>query len=298
VNDEAFNLIEFQEYFGSEEACLQAVERVRWPKGFICPACGHDGGYRISTRPVWQCACCEHQTSITAGTLFHKTRIPLRKWFLIMYLVAQDKGGASALRLSKLLKLRYDTAWHILHKIRLAMAKRDEAIRLSGYIEIDEGFFGAAAKGKSGRGALKKVPVLVMVESAGRRAGSISMQRIDRVNMDNILNTVRSLVEPNQYFRSDGWQAYHVLRADHQLKMGPIPPQRLDRELHWVHIAISLAKRFILGTYHGVSGKYLQPYLDEFCYRFNRRQHGNRIFSHLLTALTFSNPIHYSALSG
>lgn len=295
----AYSLIEFQRRFSSEEDCLQAIEKVRWPNGFVCPACGHDFGYRVKMLYKYQCAVCTRQTSVTAGTIFHKTRIPLPKWFLIMYLVAHDKGGASALRLSRLLGMRYDTVWHILHKIRQAMSSREQAIQLSGYIEIDEGFFGGAEKGKRGRSSKKKVPVLVMVESLGRKAGRLRMKRIAKADMECIGKAVLPSVPPGQHFRSDGWGAYGILRClDHKLTMGPIPPSRLDQELHWVHIAISNAKRFLLGTYHGVSAKHLQSYLDEFCYRFNRRRSGNAIFSRLLPALVSCNPIHYSALTG
>ena len=295
---ETCTLPEFMERFQTEDDCVRAVAKARWPNGFICPACGHDDGYQISSRPVIQCAVCDRQASVTAGTIFHKTRIPLRQWFLIIFLVAQDKGGASALRLSKLLKMRYDTVWHILHKIRTAMKKDDEAIKLTGYIEIDEGFFGGITKGRPGRGSKKKVPVLVMVESFGRRAGYLAMQALNRVNMDNIRDAVGRRVLPRQHFRSDGWQAYAILRTEHKLDMGPIPVESLDHELHWVHIAISLAKRFIMGTYHGVSGVRLQSYLDEFCYRFNRRRLGTGIFFALLSSCSTANPTTYTEVRG
>lgn len=143
MSDCTLTLFEFQKKYQTEEDCEAAIIAMRWPNGFICPKCGHDDGYRLKSRRAIQCAVCRHQTSITAGTIFHKSRLSLLKWFWMIFLVAHDKGGASALRLSKQLGMYYKTVWHVLHKIREAMAKRDEkVIRLGGSIEMDEAFFG------------------------------------------------------------------------------------------------------------------------------------------------------------
>lgn len=143
-------VIEFQKRFFSEEACLDHLEKMRWPKGFLCPNCGHDVGYRLTYRRLIQCAVCRHQTSVTSGTIFHKTRIPLQYWFWIIFLVAHDKGGASASRLAVQLGMYYKTVWHILQKIRYAMGRRDQNITLAGFIELDEAVLGPQAR-KKGR---------------------------------------------------------------------------------------------------------------------------------------------------
>ena len=138
--------IAFNDEFDSEEKCLAFLEKLRWPHGFVCPNCQHDDGYCISTRKLMQCTVCRHQTSVTAGTIFHKTRIPLRIWFYILFSVGHDKGGASSTRLASELEMHQTTVWHMLHKIRNAMGRRDESIMLSGFIEMDEAVLGPHAR--------------------------------------------------------------------------------------------------------------------------------------------------------
>lgn len=138
-----------------------------------------------------------------------------------------------------------------------------------------------------------------MAENLGHRAGCIAMQVVEKPTMEQIRTAVEPRVERNQFFRADGWGAYGILSASgHKVKIEPIAKERLNIDHKWVHIAISLAKRFLLGTYHGVSGKHLQAYLDEFCYRFNRRFFGNRLVHRLLLSLVSANPVPYAALTG
>ena len=111
MKKEFCSVFEFNKHYRTDEDCLQAIAKMRWPSGFICPKCEHDDGYRLRDRRVIECSLCKYQTSITAGTIFHKTRVPLVKWFWMMFLVAQDKGGASALRLSKQLDMHLKTVW-------------------------------------------------------------------------------------------------------------------------------------------------------------------------------------------
>ena len=128
------NATEFNQQFQSEDSCITFLENIRWPHGFVCPNCSHDDGYRLHSRPLIQCPLCHHQTSVTAGTVFHRTRIPLRVWFFIIYSMSQDKGGASSTRLAAQLGMHQNTVWHIMHKVRHAMGRRDENISLAGFI--------------------------------------------------------------------------------------------------------------------------------------------------------------------
>ena len=267
------NLLAFQKRFRTEHACEKALERMRWPEGYACPKCGHRQGYRIESRRLIACAACRYQVSLTAGTIFHKTRTPLVVWFWALYLVSQDKGGESALRLAKQLGIRYKTAWLMLHKIRQAMGERNRRYPLSGRIEMDDAFFGGVRAGKRGRGAANKTPVLVMVESQGKkRAGFVAMRTLPRVDRDRVHEGVAEEIQPGQAIRTDGLSVYDPLTTfDHTHEGTPVPPQQAAEALPWVHTVISNAKRFLLGTYHGVSHRHLQRYLDEFCYRFNRR---------------------------
>lgn len=138
--------VTFQRAFATDEQCALALAKLRWPKGFVCPNCGHDDGQHLSTRRLIQCRLCRHQTSVTAGTMFHKTHLPLTCWFRIIYEVAQDKGGASATRLAAQLRRPYKTIWHVLQKVRHAMGRRDEGISLAGLIEMDEAKLGPEAR--------------------------------------------------------------------------------------------------------------------------------------------------------
>jgi transposase-like protein len=291
------SLLEFNKRFGNERACQNALEKMRWPEGFKCPKCQHIKATRIKTRRLLQCCKCHFQVSLTSGTIFHKTRTPLQKWFWAIYLASQDKGGVSAMRLSKQLELGYKTAWAMLHKIRKAMAQRDNGYTLSGFIELDDAFFGGAAKGRRGRGAANKTPVLVMVESKGEHAGFIAMQITESMERPQVETLVKKHIAPAQRIRTDGYKSYTGLAGmGHRHDGSPVPPDKASEDLPWVHTAISNAKRFLLGTYHGVSHKHLQRYLDEFCYRFNRRTWEKQITLRLLTACIFANPITYAEL--
>jgi transposase-like protein len=296
---EPMTLLEFQERFRTEVDCQNALAQMRWPDGFLCPKCGHDVGYQLTEKRRIQCACCRHQTSLTAGTIFHKTRLPLRLWFWMIYMVAHDKGGASAMRLSKELRLRYATVWLMLHKIRAAMSKRDGNYKLSGALEIDQAFFGRAATTKKPSKADNQAMVLVMIESQGKKAGYLDMSIIDAASREAIEARVAQKVEPRQRARTDGLQANYVIRSmGHQLNAEPVSGFQACIEMPWVHTAIALAKRFLLGTYHGVSAKYLQFYLDEFCYRFNRRHCRGTIVTRLLQACTLATPVYEATLTG
>lgn len=296
---DCMTLLDFQERFRTEEDCLDQIVKMRWPKGFVCPVCGHDDGYRLNTRRAIQCSVCRSQTSITAGTIFHKTKVPLHYWFWMIYLVAEDKGGASASRVARQLGMHYDTVWHILHKIRMAMENRDERYMLAGFIELDEGFFGRSETAKKPEKADNQAEVIVMIEvNEHGHPEHLSMKVVDATNRDSIRDFVGPKVEPNQAFKTDGMQYHYVLKSmGHNLEAKVIPAWEQHIELPWVHKAISLAKRFLLGTYHGVSAAHLQRYLDEFCYRFNRRHRPGEIASRLLNACLLCPPRTYAAVS-
>jgi hypothetical protein len=136
MSTNSMTAVEFCSRYSSEAQCLDAIERIRWPQGFICPNCEHDCCYSLKGRGLIQRAVCRHQTSVTAGTIFHESRVPLPFWFWMIYAVAHDKGGASALRLSQQLNMHYATVWNIVQKIKHAMCRRDENILLAGLIEL------------------------------------------------------------------------------------------------------------------------------------------------------------------
>lgn len=291
-------LMEYQRLFASNEACLEAIFNARWPKGFVCPRCGHDDGHRLSKRRAIQCMACRRQTSITAGTVFHKTKIPLTKWFWLMFLMMQDKGGISTMRAATLLNMHYTTVWFIMHKLREAMADRLEGPLLSGYVEVDDAFFGGRAPGKPGRGAGNKQKVCVMVERLNRKAGDAAMVVLTASGYRAYVAAVESHLEPMTHVRTDGLTMNSTLHGSvGKLDMTTIGKLYDAGSLENVDRVISLAKRYLLGTYHQYCARaHLQRFLNEFCYRFNRRYSWYQLASRLLVACALRPPIPHAAI--
>lgn len=288
---------QFQERFQTEEQCYEHLKNLRWPDGFVCPKCGHREAYFTKTRKLYQCKNCCHQTSVTALTLFHRTRVPLRKWFWAIYLVGTDKRGCSAKRLETLLSVNYVTAWLMIHKIRKAMEDRDSRYMLSHVIEMDEAFFGGPFSGKRGRGAGNKSKVIVAVENRKTSAGYAKMTVVDSLDGYTIGDLAHKTIRSQSEIRTDDYSAYTVLAKQFQHRGDTVRPHEANDMLPWVHILIGNAKTFIRGTYHGVSHKHLQRYLNEFCYRFNRRRNESDIFDHILAASLSTGTITFSELT-
>jgi len=264
-------LLEWQKRYGSESSCAKTLIKVRWPNGFQCPACGSTKAYFIESRKLYQCSHCRHQVSMTADTLFHSTKVPLVKWFWAIYLMASDKGGVSALRIAKNVGVSWITARNMLRKIRKAMADRDSIYRLANLIEFDDTLVGGKRAGKRGRGAAGKRPVLVAVETREKGAGFVAMQAVDSVNKGTVRQFLAKHLKDGQTVKTDALSALNAVgeTQEHQKKV--TPPEQASVWLPMVHIMIGNLKTFINGTFHGVSSNCLQEYLDEFCYRFNRR---------------------------
>jgi transposase-like protein len=286
------SLLEWQKRYGTEKACAAAIAKYRWPQGFICPRCGNDSAWYITTRRVYQCCSCRHQVSVTAGTLFHSTNLPLVKWFWAIYLVAADKGGISALRLSKHIGISWPTARNMLKKIRIAMAHRDSIYRLfNELIELDDTWVGGKKPGKRGRGATGKKPVLVAVENKGKTAGFVAMKAVETVSRETIKSFLERHLNLGQQVRTDALNAMNIVNETHQHDKKVTPPAKASSWLPMVHIVIGNMKTFLNGTFHGVTHKYLQEYLDEFCYRFNRRFWEHELPFRLLNACLSHVPV-------
>jgi len=286
------SLIEWQKRYGTEEACAAVIVKYRWPHGFICPKCGNDSSWYITTRKVYQCCKCTHQVSVTAGTLFHSTNLPLVKWFWAIYLMASDKGGISALRLSKHIGVSWPTARNMLKKIRTAMVHRDSIYRLfDELIELDDTYVGGKKPGKRGRGAQGKKPVLVAVEHRGKTAGFVAMKAVETVSGKEIKLFLERHLNHGQKVRTDALSAMNIVKERHQHEKKVTPLQEASCWLPLVHIVIGNLKTFLNGTFHGVTHKYLQEYLDEFCYRFNRRFWEPELPHRLLNACLSHAPV-------
>jgi len=289
-------LLSFQKRFSTERRCLDYLMRQRWPNGFVCPNCHHQKAYPLSRRRLFQCQSCRHQVSVTAGTLFHKTRTPLHKWFWMIFLMSHNKTGVSILNLQKLLALkRYRTAWLMAQKIREAMAGRDARYQLTGLLEMDDAYFGAKkVAGKRGRGAAGKSSVVVSVQVNDKnKPGYAGMQVVPTVNHEQIGRVLDTKISTTATIKTDGLNAYSIIekqdREHQRIVLGD--PKRAGIEFPWVHILIGNCKGILRGVHHGVSGKHLQRYLSEFCYRFNRRAMQSRIFERLIVATLSAQPI-------
>lgn len=246
-----------------------------------------------------QCKECRSQTSLTAGTIFHKTRTSLRLWFWAIFLVAHDKRGISALALSRELGVTYKTAWLMLHKIRFAMHERDKEYNLSGIVEVDEAYFGGPGiEPKRGRGTNKTPAIVALSLSDEGKPQYLRMQAVLNVKSATLAAFIRSHIDPDTTIVNDGFSAYQTLAQERSMLTMKFDPVNNPDHMKWLHKAISNAKSFILGTYHGIKGKYLQAYFDEYCYRYNRRKFKSEWFNRLLTASISADPISLAVLKG
>ena len=288
---------QFQEHFQTEEQCFQYLKKARWNSVFNCPRCGCNEAYFIESRKVFQCKHCRIQSSLTANTMFHRSHLPLRKWFWAIYLVGTDKRGCSATLLERLLEVHYKTAWLMIHKIRAAFQDRDTCYMLENVIEMDDAFFGGSAAGKRGRGAENKTQVIVSVENRGKRAGFAKMTVVEKVDSPSVEALAQRTARENSTIRTDGYHSYRILAKHYKHVGNKVDSKDASTLLPWVHTLIGNAKAFLHGTYHGVSHKHLQRYLDEFCYRFNRRFNKKEIFDRIITAALAAPIVTYAELS-
>ena len=291
------SFFKFQEQFRTDEDCFEYLKKLRWPEGFFCPKCGHTEAYFMEKRKVFQCKSCRQQTSVTVNTVFHRTHVPLRKWFWAIFLVGTDKRGCSAKRLEKMIGVHYATAWLMIHKIRKAMEDRNSLYKLSKFIEMDDSYFGGSSAGKRGRGAANKSLVAITVENRGTAPGFATMKVIDSMNSKNLKDFALGGIEKDQTIHTDDYPSYNVLKAAYTHFGETVKPHEAMKKLPWVHILIGNAKTFIRGTYHGVSHKHLHSYLSEFCYRFNRRFNDFKITDRLITACLSTPTITYAELT-
>jgi transposase-like protein len=301
MEDYPRTLMELESRFSTDEACREYLVPLRWPNGFVCPHCSHATAWPVG-KFLWECADCHRQTSVTAGTIFDRSRLPLPVWFRAIWWVVTQKNGASALGLQRVLGIgNYRTAWTWLHKIRHAMVVQGRS-RLTGEIEVDETYLGGLEEGVSGRETYKKARVAIAAQIVGKKIGRIRMRRIPDVSTESLTHFISESIEPGSTVFTDGWQAYagmtklgYVHKATVLRKSTSEPNELLPR----VHRVASLLKRWILGTHQGaVSPEHLDGYLAEFTFRFNRRTstHRGKLFYRLLQNAMTVEPAPYKKI--
>jgi len=308
------NLIDFVNVFPDEESCKQKFKEYREQVGVVCSNCGGKSHYWKKDKEQFECKACGTRTTLKSGTVMHKSKLPFRYWFITMHFLTSTKKSFSAKEIQRQLgHNRYQPIWHMVHKLRAVMGKRDGEYILAGQIELDDGYFSTERSPeqknkelKRGRGSQKKTKVLVMAESfkmespkkgkKPRRVGYLKMKVIEDLKKESIMPLVKSLVNKNSSIDTDGSNSYVDLGnfvEHHHAEV--IPKNKVGEKLPWVHIAISNAKRQLLDIFHDIKPEFLQNYLDEFCYKFNRRYFGEALFNRLLVAsVSYKNELRYT----
>ena len=298
------NIIKFISDYPDERSCKLHFKVIREEQGIKCKKCGCTKHYWLQDKWQWQCSECRFRTTLRSGTMMENAKLPFRKWYLAMAFMSFSKKGISATELQRQLgHNRYESVWKMMHKIRKAMGNRDALYKLSDMVEFDEGCFeteisqASRLNLKRGGGSKRQVNVAVMAEStpleeidSGKKSNhcryfkmkvleSYEKEQINQIIEDNIAEkTIVFSDKSTSYVDIAKFVEVHVTEKSSK--------ETTTKTLPWVHIAISNAKRTLLGIYHKIKGKYLQLYLDEFCYKLNRRYFGEKLFDRLTIAMT------------
>jgi len=297
-------LKEFREQFSQEDACFAYLGQSRWPEGFVCPRCGAKTHWLKARRQVYECTQCGQQTSVTAGTILHRSHFPLREWFWAAYLVATHTPGMSATQLQRQMGCSYKTSWYLLHRLRRAMVNETRS-RLSGRVEADEVIIGGPVRGKKGRGVTAAahstlvfgaVEVIAYTDKHGgymEKAGRLRLAVAPRADAGSIRRFLEKNVEPGTEIGTDQWKGYSTTA------LAGYRHEHHHPETHALHIhqAFGNLKTWLNGTHHGVDPKYLQNYLDEFVFRFNRRKTPMAAFQTLLGLATRKIALGYEKMT-
>jgi transposase-like protein len=294
-------LHEFLEKYGTDTQCSQALYQLRWPNGYVCPECGNTTGCELKKRKIYQCHKCHHQTSLTAGTIFHGTKLPLKKWFLAIYLLTQRKKSISALQLSREIGVNYNTAWKLKHKLMQVMMERQSEERLAGRIEMDDAYIGGEKPGKRGRGSSNKIPFVAAVETTqDGRPMKIHLRRVRSFHKTEIARYAKSSLMAGSTVFSDGLYCFRAVteaKCDHiAVVTGGGRKSAQHSSFKWVNTMLGNVKNSLLGTFHAIREKHVPRYLAEFEYRFNRRFDLPKMIERLLFVALRTPPMPYRFL--
>lgn len=283
--------------FPDDATCAAYLARLRWPEGFICPACKESSTPWSESRGRLACPICRHQTSVSAGTILDKTRTSLTTWFEGAWHVTTAKNGMSAKTLERTMGISYRVAWMMLQRFRVAMVD-SERRQLSGNVEVDETLIGGVQQGgKRGRGSTKSIVVIAVEIKHPKGFGRVRMRYIPDASGDSLLPFVREVVAPGSVVHTDGWRGYNELPKHGYTREITILSSSGDPahvSMPGVHRLASLLKRWILGTHQGsIANDHLQSYLEEYTFRFNRRTSPSRglVFRRLLEQAVITRPI-------
>lgn len=310
------NLALYLEKYSDEAKCIESLRDLRLKEGVVCKKCGHKEHYFRKGDLKFECKKCHSRQSLRSGTVMEHSNLPIRYWMLCIKLMTLTKKSFSALEMQRIIgHKRYEPIWLMMHKIRLVMGKRDMEYQLNGYIEMDEGFFERIdnievikekkevgitkpEKNKRGRGSERQAKVLVMIESKpiqkecakgkpDRKVGYLKMKVMEDLKGKSINNVVQESIDEKSIALTDGYRGYSKLKTvinGHQVIIEP-DKTKASKLFPWANRAISNAKKMFLGIHHNcINDKYVQNYLDEFCYKFNRRYFGDKLTDRLILA--------------
>lgn len=299
-------LFEFAGKFGTESSCRQRFKEIRDKEGVTCKKCNGREHYWLKSKEMYQCKKCSFRTSLRSGTVMEASKLPFQYWFAALYLMTNSKKDISAYQMQRELgHKRYEPIWAMMHKLRKAMGRRDSLYLLTGEVEVDEGFFETlvpedqkSRKRKRGRGSQKQTMAMVFaesrkVESAGkhrtnRACGYFKMVVCPGFTAETVREILENTLTKNAIKITDGHRVYTKLaKMVESVHPEKIPSNQAHIKLPWVHTAIGNLKRILNGIFHHVKPEYLQNYIDQFCYKLNRRNF-KCLFDRGLLAMTLT----------
>lgn len=301
-------ILDFYREFPDEQSCRACFKAYREKVGVTCVKCGGTKHYWKRKREQWECKSCAHRTTLQSGTVMQNSKLPFQYWFVAMHLLTSTKKSFSAKEVQfQLRHKRYEPIWAMLHKIRSVMGLRDNEYVLFGEIELDEGFFETVSPDrdrnqplKRGRGSEKQTTVLVLAESKkvgdaesgkkhgkDRKLGYIKMKVVNSLKMKEITPKVNHNVTKGSTIISDSSSSYNELGKSHEHHPKTVTPKESSKLLPWVHTSISNAKRLLLDVHHRIDDDFLENYLNEFCFKLNRRYFDNLFDRAMIAAVSY-----------
>lgn len=297
------NILDFYKVYPDEMSCKLKFKDIRDKEGVICSKCLDTKHYWKQDKWQYECKKCKHRTTLRSGTVMHSSRLSFQYWFMAMHLLTATKKSFSAKEMQRQLNhKRYEPIWAMMHKIRSVMGLRDDDYQLTSSIELDDGFFETVNRDfkkedilKRGRGSQKQTTVLVMIQSEdnpnnenknrpNKKVGFLKMKVMHNLKSSTINQKVETNIGEGSNIITDGSTSYNSMPDKVNHTGQKVEKSDVNKVLPWVHTAISNAKRLLLDVHHRIDDDFLQNYLNEFCYKFNRRYFGDKLMDRLIIA--------------
>ena len=293
------SLAGFHERYGTEELCHAALVKMRWPEGFVCPGCASTRHSYSPARRHFQCSDCRLQTSAKSGTIFHKSKTPLTKWFLAMHLITSAKNDISGLELARQLDVKWDTAWLMKQKLMEVMRQRNSIYKLVGDVQIDDAYLGGEKAGKTGRGAGNKVPFVLAVATRDGKPTYTQVRRVAGFSKEAIRDYAKANIAPGSIVVSDGLGCFNGLTEAGMRHLPLVTGGGRPKEIlmHWSNTGLGNLKGAINGTCRSCDAHHTDRYLAAYEWRFNRRFALDKNIERLARAATATRPKPYRQIA-